>query len=144
MDDLFDTGVPQTFPRSWMGDDGVYRIDMGDIIEIDLPIIQRAYEQYKAIPSLGKVPVITYFKQGRGVHPSGLEAIKQRIKPEVMELNAIIVSSRLIRFLSDIYLPLIKPPCPFQFFVNEEAAMQWIRRKSNILCTKGCGDEVEV
>ncbi len=114
------------YPEVWLGSDGILRVDYGFHASVTLALVQEANRRHRALMRDRKLPVLV---QGHGILDVDWSAYRYAADPAVVEVTAataLLTSTPLERYLSQIFLLYHRPPYPCRVFSTDSEALDWL------------------
>jgi hypothetical protein len=118
--------LPDEFPRVWLGDDGVMRIDYGPNALITLDAIRSAYAQFVALSSVPR-PILILGARAMNTTNEAEEFANGPQASSMAVALALLMQSNAARMAVNVYHSFRPPPYPIKAFLYEDEAVAWLR-----------------
>lgn len=113
------------YPKVWLGDDGVMRIDYGPDALITLDFIRTAYERFRALSPAPR-PILILGARAMNTTSEAEEFANGKDASQLALALALLMKSNAARMAVNAYHRFRPPPYPCKAFMTEEEAVAWL------------------
>lgn len=123
------------YPIRSIDEQDIMWIDFGGISKISVSHVVGSYHWHMNTDNKPKA-VINNIPHGQTVSLEAIKIMESKPIVDVIICSAIVVDSKMLKYLSRLYLPLHSPPYPVRLFNNTEDALAWVLATRNELASK--------